>query len=44
MTLLLGDILGRRLGADEWAAIAIPDWTLLDLETGRPLKGFALDF
>ncbi len=44
MTLLLGDILGRRLGAEEWAAIAMPDWTLLDLETGTPLKGFALDF
>ncbi len=44
MTVLLGDILGRRLGAAEWALIAMPDWTLLDLEAGRALKGFALGF
>lgn len=44
ITVLLSEILGRRLGAAEWSRIGMPDWTLLDIERGVALAGFAVDF
>ncbi len=41
ITVLLSGMLGRRLGGRVWSRIGMPDVTLLDLESGDAVSGFA---
>ena len=44
LTVLLAELLGRRLGASAWRRIPMPGWTLIDLEHGTVIAGFARQF